>query len=139
MALICMHQATADDAYQKLLLEECRSSDAIVHIRVAATADPKNPRSYIVKSVWLVRTIKKADSFLGDAAVSYALTIVRPGDALPDWYEVIRAPADYVVFCRSIVGDVTLPSGPEINVTLLYKDDDSKILQLCDAAEAAKD
>lgn len=131
-------QTFAAGTYDKQLFNWCKSSDAVVHIRVNATLETENPQCYLVKSVSLVRTIKKVDSFLGDAAVAYALTVVRPGDTLPDWYLTIQTPGDYVVFCQSLVGDESLPVGPRIEISGLYKDDDSKIRKLCEQGRDAK-
>lgn len=130
-ALVLTTKTFADSAYDKLLLDRCKSSDAIVHIRVEATQEAKDPELYLVKSVTLVSTIKKVDSFLGDAGVAYALTVVRSGDTLPAHFHEIQLPGDYVVFCQATVGDVTLPLGPRIEISGLYKDDDSGIRKVC--------
>jgi len=131
-------KAFADSVYDKQLLDWCKSSDAIVHIRVDATQEAKDPELYLVKSVTLVSTIKTADSFLGDAGVAYALTVVRPGDTLPAHFHEIQVPGDYVVFCQASVGDVTLPIGPRIEISGLYKDDDSAIRKACEQVKETK-
>jgi hypothetical protein len=130
-ALVFAIQTFAGDTNDKQILDWCKSSDAVVHIRVNATPGAKDPQLYLVKSVSFVSTIKKANSFLGDAGVAYALTMVRPGDTLPAYFHEIQLPGDYVVFCQAIVGDVTLPLGPRIEISGLSKDDDSRIRKLC--------
>jgi hypothetical protein len=124
---------------QQALADLCAKSDAVVHIRVSAVPASGAGKQFTVSDVSLVRILKQTDSFPGETAVKYALTIKRPGDTISpkDWE--IRHPGDYVIFCRlPPAGDVFGYELPSLDAWSLYKDNDSEIQSACHPDESTK-
>jgi hypothetical protein len=124
---------------QQALADLCANSDAVVHIRVEATPAPGDGKHFTVSDVSLVRILKQTDSFPGRTAVTYALTIKRPGNIISEKDWEVRHPGDYVIFCRlPPAGDVLGYELPSLDVWSLYKDNDSEIQSACHPADSTK-
>jgi len=124
---------------QEALADLCAKSDAVVHIRVEATPAPGAGKQFTISDVSLVRILKQTDSFPGETAVKYALTIKRPGDTISPKDLEIRHPGDYVIFCRlPPAGDVFGYELPSLDAWSLYKDNDSEIQSACHPDESPR-